>query len=112
MMPKRRTNSTKSVAQPVERSYDHHMFTPDQLRAARALLNWSQDDLASAAEVAVMMFKNYERRLSDPRLSSMTKLKQTLEEAGIEFIDATDTTGAGIRWSSPNDSKSTAKADR
>ena len=101
MMPKRRTNSTKSIAQAVERSYDHHMFTPDQLRAARALLNWSQDDLASAAEVAVMMIKNYERRLSDPRLSSMTKLKQTLEKAGIEFIDATDTAGAGIRWSSP-----------
>ena len=81
------------------------MFTPDQLRAARALLNWSQDDLASAAEVAVMMIKNYERRLSDPRLSSMTKLKQTLEQAGIEFIDSTEKSGPGVRWSSPSDAK-------
>lgn len=48
-----------------------------------------------------MMIKNYERRLSDPRLSSMTKLKQTLERAGIEFIDATAVSGAGVRWSSP-----------
>ena len=104
-MPKKRTNSTKSIAHRGERSYDHHMFTPDQLRAARALLNWSQDDLASAAEVAVMMIKNYERRLSDPRLSSMTKLKQTLEEAGIEFIDSTEKSGPGVRWSSPSDAK-------
>ncbi|MGI9475100.1 MAG: helix-turn-helix domain-containing protein [Hyphomicrobiaceae bacterium] len=77
------------------------MFTPEQLRAARALLNWSQDDLATAAGVAVMMIKNYERHLSDPRLSSMIKLKTTLEEAGVEFIDATDDVGAGLRWSTP-----------
>lgn len=100
-MPKKRTNSINSVADLNKRSYDHHMFTPDQLRAARALLSWSQDDLASAAGVAVMMIKNYERRLSDPRLSSMTKLKATLETAGIEFIDATDIAGAGLRWSIP-----------
>lgn len=48
-----------------------------------------------------MMIKNYERRLSDPRLSSITKLKQTLERAGIEFIDATPQSGAGVRWASP-----------
>jgi predicted transcriptional regulator len=81
------------------------MFTPDQLRAARALLNWSQDDLASAAGVAVMMIKNYERHLSDPRLSSMTKLKATLEGAGVVFIDATDSSGAGVRWAAPRSSQ-------
>ena len=75
------------------------------MRAARALLNWSQDDLAAAAEVALMMIKNYKRRLSDPRLSSMTKLKQTLEDAGVEFVDATEVSGPGVRWAYPERTK-------
>ncbi|MGH1417297.1 MAG: helix-turn-helix domain-containing protein [Hyphomicrobiaceae bacterium] len=100
-MPERRIISTFPVDRSGERSYDHHKFSPDQLRAARALLNWSQDDLANEASVAVMMIKNFERSLSDPRKSSMNKLKVTLERAGICFIDETDANGAGVCWANP-----------
>jgi len=75
------------------------MFNPAQLRAARALLNWSQEDLASRANVALMMIKNFERSLSDPRLSSMNKLKSAIEAAGVRFIEANDMHGPGVCWS-------------
>lgn len=110
-MSRRRTISTFPVDRRDERSYDHHMFSPDQLRAARALLNWSQDDLAKEANVAVMMIKNFERSLSDPRISSMNKLKATLERAGVGFIDETDERGAGVCWADPRRSDHSSNSE-
>jgi transcriptional regulator with XRE-family HTH domain len=76
------------------------MLTPDQLRAARALVDWTREDLAERSGVSPNTVKGFERLGSDPRLSTLNKWRQALEAAGVEFIDASaksDPSGPGVR---------------
>ena len=73
------------------------MLTPAQMRAARALLDWKQTDLAKAADVSEMSVKNIERGSTDPRVSTMEKIQASLEKAGVAFIDADRDGGPGVR---------------
>ncbi len=52
---------------------------PDQLRAARALLNISQDDLAKGSGVAVTSIRQFE-------LGATAKLQQKTEDALLSFL--------------------------
>ncbi len=54
-------------------------LTPDQLRAARALLNISQDDLAKGSGVAVTSIRQFE-------LGVTTNLQQKTENALLSFL--------------------------
>lgn len=73
------------------------MITPEQIRAARALLNWSQVQLAEASQIASQSIKNIERGVTDPRLSTAMAIKTTLEKAGVQFLDPHDAaTGPGV----------------
>ena len=54
-------------------------LTPDQLRAARALLNISQDDLAKESGVAVTSIRQFE-------LGTTTNLQQKTENALLAFL--------------------------
>ena len=73
------------------------MITIEQLRAARALLGWSQTDLASEAGLSVPTVKRLEGAFG-PHVSdeARKKIKKTLEQAGIRFIDENGG-GAGVR---------------
>jgi transcriptional regulator with XRE-family HTH domain len=62
------------------------MTTAAQVRAARALLDWSQADLAAKAGVSTTAINGIERGKADPRVSTLTALRRALEEAGIEFL--------------------------
>jgi transcriptional regulator with XRE-family HTH domain len=75
------------------------MLTPDQLRAARALVDWTRDELAKRSGVSANTVKGFERDGSDPKLSTMSKWKQALEEAGVIFIDdaGPKSEGPGVR---------------
>ncbi|RTL65975.1 MAG: helix-turn-helix domain-containing protein [Hyphomicrobiales bacterium] len=77
------------------------MLTPEQLRAARAMLSWTRQDLAKRSGVFVNTIKRFEVGESDPKLSTLYSLKRAVEAAGIEFIDdgkvATEGTGPGLR---------------
>lgn len=72
------------------------MITPAQIRAARALLNWKQTELAKAADVSEMSIKNIERGATDPRVSTIQAIRTALENAGVLFIDQNGA-GAGVR---------------
>lgn len=63
------------------------MLTPDQLRAARALVKWSREDLADKAGVAAVTIKGFELLGADSKISTLNKLRRALEAAGVEFID-------------------------
>lgn len=65
---------------------------PEQIRAARAMLNWSQQDLADAAGVSKDTVKNYELSLNKPNSQTMTRIVGAMERSGIEF-----TADGGIR---------------
>ena len=72
------------------------MITAAQCRAARGLLNWTQDDLASAAEVGVVTVRQFEADKGSPRRATVAVIKQALEAAGVEFISENGG-GAGVR---------------
>jgi hypothetical protein len=68
------------------------MLTGKQIRAARVLLEWTAEYLANKAEVGLATLKRLEADQSTLR-STKRQVIQTLEAAGVEFIDAN---GVGV----------------
>lgn len=69
-----------------------------QIKAARALLSWSQEQLASAAGISIPTIKRLEAQ-DGPlggRNETGTKIRMALEAAGVEFIDENGG-GPGVR---------------
>jgi transcriptional regulator with XRE-family HTH domain len=60
-----------------------------QLRAARALLGWSQERLAEASGVSIPTIKRLEpgEGLVQTRVDTLDKLQRSLEAAGVEFTN-------------------------
>jgi transcriptional regulator with XRE-family HTH domain len=76
------------------------MLTPEQLRAARALVDWSRDDLATKSDVSPNTVWGFEQGRSDPKLSTLNKWRRALEVAGVEFIEPAAGKGPGVRLAS------------
>ena len=74
------------------------MITPRQIRAARGLLGWSQQELADRAIVSVNAVNRLERGLVDSRLSTLIAVEKALLKGGVEFIPASEK-GEGVRLS-------------
>jgi len=72
------------------------MVTPAQCRAARGLLEWSQQELASAARVGIVTVHQLEAGISQPRRATLEVIRRALEKAGVEFIDENGG-GPGVR---------------
>jgi transcriptional regulator with XRE-family HTH domain len=60
--------------------------TPAQCRAARALVDWTQSDLAKSSEVGEVTIRQFERGATEPRRAILTALRRALEDAGVKFI--------------------------
>jgi transcriptional regulator with XRE-family HTH domain len=58
-----------------------------QIRAARALLNWSQGYLAEGARVGRSTIADLEAGKRSPHESTMTVILSELTAAGIEFTE-------------------------
>lgn len=71
-------------------------ITPEQCRAARALLNWSQPDLAKTANVGQSTITRFECGARTPRASNLAAIQGALEAAGVVFTPATATTTPGV----------------
>ena len=73
----------------------------DQLRAARALLGWSQSELAARAGLSLPTVKRLEGAFG-PRVSddAQIKMQKAIEAAGIEFIEENGG-GLGVRFRKP-----------
>ena len=68
-----------------------------QVRAARALLDWKQTDLAAAAGIALPTVKRYETGARTPIPVLLAAIRRALEDAGVEFIPAKGGKGVGVR---------------
>lgn len=65
------------------------MVTSRQVRAARALLGWTQETLADKALVALTTLKRFESMNGvGVRDESEVKVAKTLEKAGIVFLSS------------------------
>ena len=72
------------------------MITGAQCRAARALVEWTRDKLASNSGVAALAIEEFERKLDIPSQDVSDALQTALENAGAVFI-AENGGGVGVR---------------
>jgi DNA-binding XRE family transcriptional regulator len=72
-------------------------MTPSQCRAARGLLKWTQEQLASAAEVHGHTVHGFENEETLPRRASLKVMQQAFDKAGVIFIKETGEAGPGVR---------------
>jgi transcriptional regulator with XRE-family HTH domain len=63
------------------------IMTPSQCRAARGLLNWTQDEMASAAHLSVVTVRNFENEKSTPQRATLDVIQRALEAAGVDFTN-------------------------
>ena len=73
------------------------MFSPSQIRAARALVGWSQTEVAAAAGLSIPTVKRAEAdagiRASE---DAVVAIANALKRAGVDFI-AENGGGPGVR---------------
>lgn len=65
------------------------MITPEQSRGARGLLDWSQTQLANAANVSLSTVRDYEKGRRIPIANNLNAIQTALETQGIEFFNGT-----------------------
>lgn len=63
------------------------IISPAQCRAARALLNWSQPELAERCDIHVQTISNFEKESGSPSKTTLEKISLVFESANILFID-------------------------
>ncbi len=78
-------------------SSDKTVISPEQCRAARAWLRWSQEDLAKRSTVSLSTIKDFEK--SEGRKTTANNraaLRRAIEEAGIGLVFDNEGTATGI----------------
>ena len=78
-------------------------LTSAQIRAARALLRWSAEDLARESAVGVTTIRRAELAEAEISMTAPNNLaiRRALEAAGVEFIDENGG-GPGVRLRKPH----------
>ena len=72
-------------------------LTPEQCRAARALLDWTQDDLAGRAGVSRSTIRGFEGRQHELQRATAAAIRHALETGGVALLDSDAQGGPGAR---------------
>ncbi|HEX4112287.1 MAG TPA: helix-turn-helix transcriptional regulator [Stellaceae bacterium] len=62
------------------------MISPEQSRAARGWLDWTQDDLATKAKVSLSTVRDFEKGRRTPIVNNADAIQRALEGEGIKFL--------------------------
>ena len=71
-------------------------ITPAQCRAARALLEITQTELADTAKLGLSTVVDFEKKRREVSLLSIKAIRDALTNAGVEFMDENGG-GPGVR---------------
>lgn len=74
-------------------------MTPGQCRAARAFLDISQPELATAASVGVSTVRDFEAGRRTPMANNLKAIQAELERRGVRFVEENET--RGVLYASP-----------
>lgn len=61
-------------------------MSPEQVRAARGWLGWTQQALAERARVGLSTIKDFENGSRTPIANNLSAIQQALEAAGVELV--------------------------
>jgi len=73
------------------------MIIPAQIRAGRALLGWSQEQLAEEAEVALSTVRDTENERRATDTTAVKNIRRALWNGGVVFIPGRRDEGPGVR---------------
>jgi len=75
------------------------LITSAQIRSARAMLDWSREQLSNQSGVGISALMRLESSQGVPsgNIKTFEAVQKAFETAGIEFI-GTPESGAGVRW--------------
>ena len=73
------------------------MITPAQIRAARALLRWTQAMLAHRSGVSTVTLNMIENETVNPREATLAGIQASLEAGGVQFLTR-DGAGIGVQF--------------
>jgi DNA-binding transcriptional regulator YiaG len=71
-------------------------MTPEQCRAARVWLGWSQTELAGRANISLSTVRDFETGRRTPTANNLAAMRRTIEAAGIRPVFNKDGGAAGI----------------
>ena len=66
------------------------------LKTARTALNWTQQEFASRSGVSLVTIARMETGMMSPRLSTLSKLKAALSEAGVRIVNESPAGGFSL----------------
>jgi DNA-binding XRE family transcriptional regulator len=72
------------------------LISPAQSRGARAMLDLTQTELASAASLGLSTVVDFERERRQVSSDAISAMRKALENTGVEFIDENGG-GPGVR---------------
>jgi transcriptional regulator with XRE-family HTH domain len=75
------------------------LITSAQIRAARAMLDWSREQLSDNSSVGLSALMRLESAEGVPsgNIKTFEAVQKAFEKAGIEFLGSPEE-GAGVRW--------------
>jgi transcriptional regulator with XRE-family HTH domain len=71
-------------------------ITPEQSRAGRGLLDWSQTELGARANLSESTIRDFEKARRVPTTNNLAAIQRALEAAGVEFTNG-DQPGVRLR---------------
>jgi ribosome-binding protein aMBF1 (putative translation factor) len=77
------------------------MLAPEQSRAARGWLEWSQEDLAKRARVSLSTVRDFEKGRRVPIPNNLEAIEKALEAGGIKLTFSADGAATGIKINHP-----------
>lgn len=77
--PKKCTRDALTLSRP-------QIIAPEQLRAARSLLDWTRNDLAKESGMSPETIKNIEHGFFSPKKETIIALVETFARYGVQFV--------------------------
>jgi transcriptional regulator with XRE-family HTH domain len=76
-------------------------MSPEQCRAARGWLGWTQQELARRAGVGLSTVRDFENGDRTPIPNNLAAIRRAIESAGIRLLFGSNGTASGITREDP-----------